>query len=164
VRYSDQDWGSPAPLPVPINSEGKEWRGSTTTDGIIYLGSDRAQAGLNQIYRAYRDAGQNWVAEKLPAPINTNSYEGDPCVAPDGRFLVFYSARDGKSADLYVCFSDGQGSWGAPVSLGPAFNSQSDEYGAHLSADGKCLFFTRHSARGNTIFWVATTAIDKLKR
>lgn len=163
IRYSDEGWGTPAPLPAPINSEGKEWRGSTTADGIVYFGSDRATAGLNQIYKAYRDGDQKWVAEKLPPPINTNSYEGDPCVAPDGRFLVFYSARDGKSSDLYVSFSDGQGGWGAPVNLGINFNTGYDEYGAHLSADEKYLFFTRHTPQGNTIYWVATSAIEKLK-
>lgn len=163
VRYADEVWGTPASLPAPINSEGKEWRGCTTADGIVYFGSDRATAGLNQIYKAYRDGDQKWVAEKLPAPINTNSHEGDPCVAADGRFLVFYSARDGKSSDLVVSFSDGQGGWGAPVNLGDNFNTGYDEYGAHLSADEKYLFFTRHTPQGNIIYWVATSAIDKLK-
>jgi hypothetical protein len=164
IRYSAAGWGTPVPLPAPINSDGKEWRGCTTAGGIVYVGSDRAQSGLNQIYKAYRDAEQKWVAEMLPPPINTNSYEGDPCVAADGRFLIFYSARDGKGSDLYVSFSDGQGGWGAPVNLGPDFNTGYDEYGAHLSADEKILFFTRHTPQGNTIFWVAASAIDKLKR
>ncbi len=163
IRYSDEGWGTPAPLPAPINSDGKEWRGSTAADGIMYFGSDRATAGLNQIYKAYRGGDQNWVAEKLPPPINTNSYEGDPCVAPDGRFLVFYSACDGKSSDLYVSFSDGKGNWGTPVNLGAEFNTAADEYGAHLSSDGKYMFFTRHTAQGNSIYWVAASAIDRFK-
>ena len=41
--------------------------------------------------------------------------------------------------------------------------SSADEYGAHLSSDGKFLFFTRHTARGNGIYWVASSAIEKLK-
>ena len=63
-----------------------------------------------------------------------------------------------------MSFSDGQGGWGAPVNLGANFNSGYDEYGAHLSADEKFLFFTRHTPQGNTIYWVATSAIDKLKK
>ncbi len=164
VPYRDTIWGQPIALPSPINSDAKEWRGSSTLDGIVYFGSDRAKPGMNQLYKAYRDSSQQWVAEQLGAPINMNSYEGDPCVAPDGRFLIFYSARGGISSDLYVCFSDGNGGWSEPILLGPDFNTASDEYGAHLSSDGKYLFFTRHTLKGNSIFWVATSAIDKLKK
>ena len=164
VPCRDTIWGQPIALPSPINSEAKEWRGSSTTAGIVYFGSDRANPGVSQLYRAYRDSTQQWLAEKLGAPINTNSYEGDPCVAPDGHFLVFYSARGGISSDLYVSFSDGNGGWKAPVKLGADFNSPNDEYGAHLSADGKYLFFTRHTSTGNSIYWVVTSAIDKLKQ
>jgi hypothetical protein len=84
-------------------------------------------------------------------------------LAPDGRFLIFSSARDGKSADLYVTFPDARGGWGTPINLGPAFNSPYDEYGANLSADGKYLFFTRHTPQGNRIYWVAVSAIEQLK-
>jgi Tol biopolymer transport system component len=163
VRYQDTAWGQPIALPSPINSDAKEWRGSSTSNGIVYFGSDRAKPGMNQLYAAHRDSSQQWVAEKMGSPINMNAYEGDPCVAPDGHFLIFYSARSGVSADLYVCFSDANGGWGEPILLGPEFNTTSDEYGAHLSSDGKYLFFTRHTPQGNGIYWVATSAIEKLK-
>jgi Tol biopolymer transport system component len=161
VHRMDNEWGTPSALPAPINSDGKDHRGSTIADGTLFFCSNRS--GMMQVYKAYEDASRTLVAELLGAPINTRSYEGDPCVAPDGRFLVFYSARDGRSADLYVSFRDRQGGWEAPVNLGAAFNSPNDEYGAHLSSDGKLLFFTRHTPQGNAIYWVATSAIDKLK-
>jgi WD40-like Beta Propeller Repeat len=161
VHSKDNEWGTPVALPSPINSDGKDHRGSTMSDGTMFFCSNRS--GMMQLYKAHKDASHALVAELLGAPINAQSYEGDPCIAPDGRFLVFYSARDGRSADLYVSFRDKQGGWGAPVNLGTAFNSPDDEYGAHLSSDGKFLFFTRHSPQGNAIYWVATAAIDKLK-
>jgi Tol biopolymer transport system component len=92
-----------------------------------------------------------------------NSYEGDPCIAPDGHFLVFCSGRNGGSTDLFVSFSDGKGSWGTPIDLGAAFNTGNDEYGAYLSHDGKYLFFTRHTSQGDGIYWVAISAIEKLR-
>ncbi len=116
---------------------------------------------MMQIYKAYKDAKETWVAEMLGAPINTQSYEGDPCIAPDGHFLVFNSGRGGRSADLYVSFRDGKGNWGTPINLGDPFNSSDHEYGAHLSPDGKYLFFTRHSAKENGIYWVAASAVEK---
>jgi Tol biopolymer transport system component len=163
VPFRDTAWGQPIALPSPINSDAKEWRGSTTSDGIVYFSSDRGNPGMNQLYRAYRDSSQQWVAEKLWAPINTGTYEGDPCVDPDGHFLIFYSARSGVSSDLYVSFSDGNGGWGEPIVLGAEFNTANDEYGAHLSSDGKYLFFTRHTPQGNGIYWVAVSAIEKLR-
>lgn len=161
VSYTNQRWGTPVALPSPINSDAKEFRGSYMSNGTFYFGSQRS--GMMQVYKGYEDATQTLVVELVGAPISTNSYDGDPCIAPDGRFLIFYSARDWKSADLYVSFSDGKGGWGTAIKLGDEFNTSSDEYGAHLSSDGKYLFFTRHTAQGNSIYWVATSAIDKLK-
>lgn len=161
VHRKDGEWGTPVALPAPINSAGKDHRGSSTSDGIMFFCSNRS--GMMQVYKAHEEAGHEIVAELLGAPINVEAYDGDPCIAPDGRFLVFYSARDGRSAELLVSFRDGEGGWGPPINLGSAFNSPNDEYGAHLSSDGNFLFFTRHSPQGNTIYWVATAAIDKLK-
>lgn len=161
VRYTERGWGTPVALPAPINSEGRDFRGSTMSDGTMYFGSNRS--GMMQVFKAYEKPDHTLVAELLGAPINARSYEGDPCVAPDGHYLIFYSGRDGRSSDLYVSFRDAQGAWGPPVNLGSAFNTPADEYGAHLSSDGKYLFFTRHSAQGDAIYWVAASAIEKLK-
>jgi hypothetical protein len=162
TRRTDQGWSAPVALPPEINNGDRVARGSTTSDGTLYFG--RSPAGLqNQIHKAHKDASQKLVVELLGAPINAQSYEGDPCIAPDERFLVFYSGRDGVSTDLFVSFRDARGGWGAPIKLGPKFNSPSDEYGAQLSSDGRTMFFTRHSSHENRIYWVAVSAIDKLK-
>ena len=58
----------------------------------------------------------------------------------------------------------GKGAGARPSRLGEEFNTSVDEYGAHLSSDGKVLFFTRHDFKGDSIFWVAVSAIDKVKR
>lgn len=164
TRRTDQGWGAPVALPPEINNGDRVARGSTASDGTLYFG--RSSAGLhNQIFRARTDASLKLVVEMMGAPVNTQSYEGDPCIAPDGRFLVFYSGRIGGQGgtDLYVSFPDGRGGWRTPINLGTGFNSPHDEYGAHLSADGKYLFFSRHTPEGNSIYWVAASAIDKLK-
>jgi hypothetical protein len=161
VSYEGHRWGTPVALPAPINSDADEYRGSYMPDGTLYFTS--ARSGMYQVYKGHKDAAQALVVELVGAPISTNSYEGDPCIAPDGRFVVFNSGRDGKSADLFVSFRDARGGWEAPINLGPAFNSPYDEYGAHLSSDGQYLFFTRHTPQGNGIYWVAVSAIDRLR-
>ena len=160
VGHTKHGWGTPVALPAPISSDAKEFRGSYMADGTMYFTS--ARSGMYQVYRAYKDATKTLRVELVGAPISTNSYDGDPCIAPDGRFLIFNSARDWKSADLYVSFRDSQGGWGAAIKLGPDFNTSDDEYGAHLSSDGKYLFFTRHTSHGDGIYWVAVSAIERL--
>jgi Tol biopolymer transport system component len=161
VRRTAQGWDTPVAMPSPINSSAKEYRGSYMTDGTLFFGSSRS--GMMQVYKANNDTSRAPAVELVGPPISTKSFEGDPCIAPDGRFLIFYSARDGKSSDLYVSFRDGNGGWGTPINLGDKFNSSADEYGAHLSSDGKYLFFTRHTAAGNGIYWVVSSAIEKLR-
>ena len=161
VTYTNGEWGVPVALPAPINGNRNEFRGCTMTDGTMYFCSNRS--GVMQIYKAYTDSTQTLLAELLGAPINTRSYEGDPCIAPDGHFLIFYSCRNGGSSDLYVSFSDSSGQWEAPINMGAEYNTSYDEYGAHLSSDGKYLFFTRHAAEGNSIYWVAASAIENFK-
>jgi len=176
VSYANQTWGTPVAMPSPLNDEANTWRGSYTTDGAFYFGSERLDPvnGIMGIYKGVKDASQNWVVELVGAPITTNVYECDPCIAPDGRFIIFASYRDGLTSDLYVSFRNPQGGWGDAISLGPDFNltrnsvgNAVQEYGAHLSSDGKYLFYTRHTTRGtlqgDQIMWVPVSAIDKLK-
>ncbi len=165
VSRTTSGWGNPVAMPAPINTDTNEFRGSFASDGTFYFGSERVSPGINQVFKARKNASQAWVAEQLGGPINALSYDGDPCIAPDGRFLVTYAGRVGGygRVDLYVTFSDGKGGWGTPVNLGPKFNSPDDEFGACLSQDGKHMFFNRHTAEGDKLYWVAVTAIDKLR-
>jgi len=161
VSYSNGAWGTPVQLPSTINSDNyNEFRGSYMNNGTFYFGSNRS--GMMQIYKK---TAQSSNAELLGGPINMQAYEGDPCIAADGHFIIFHSARAGGSGrtDLYVSFADDQGNWGTPINLGPSFNSSSDEYGAHLSSDGKYLFYTRHTSQANKIYWVSVSAIESLR-
>lgn len=164
VRRQGEGWGKPERLPAPLNSDASEFRGSLADDGSFYFGSERLSPGINQVFKATKQ-GQAWTVEKLGAPINALSYDGDPCIAPDGRFLITYAGRPDSigRVDLYVSFRDGKGGWGKLINLGPDFNSSDDEFGAYLSPDGKSLFFNRHTTKGDELYWVAVSAIDKLK-
>jgi hypothetical protein len=100
VRYTASGWDAPAALPPPVNSGAKEYRASYLSNGTMYFGSTRS--GMMQVYKTCVDTTRRPRVELVGPPISVNSYEGDPCVAPDGRFLVFYSGRDGKSSVFIV--------------------------------------------------------------
>ncbi|MBI5710700.1 MAG: PD40 domain-containing protein [Candidatus Eisenbacteria bacterium] len=155
-------WSKPERQPARIEGEGDAYRGRRTNDGTWYFGLQLQ--GMMQIYRTTPGGAAGVGIEKLGAPVNLQAYDGDPCVAPDGRWLVFNSARElAGRADLYVSFADGKGNWGTPVHLGPEYNTPDDEFGAMLSPDGRHLFFTRHTIAENQLYWVDTAAIDALE-
>jgi len=164
VERTAQGWGKPECLPAPINSDLNDFCFSQVLDGTMYFLSERG--GTPQVYRARQKPDKTYQVEMVPEPIlSLGTYEGDPCVAPDGRFMVFYSGRPGGFGyvDLYVSFPDGKGEWTQPVNLGPKFNTAADEYNATLSPDGKYLFFIRHNLSSGDIYWVSTNAIEKLR-
>jgi Tol biopolymer transport system component len=162
VDRSGAGWGTPVRLPAPINSDANEFHFNMGPDRTIYFLSNRS--GTPQIYRARQNAAGTVLVELIPAPfLSVGTYDGDPTIAPDGRFLVFHSGRAGGfgAVDLYVSFPDGKGEWTKPINLGAGFNTAVDEYGAMLSPDGKYLFFVRHSLKKGELFWVSTRAIEK---
>lgn len=82
----------------------------------------------------------------IPAAVtfNSDSNDFDPCFAPDGSGVYFFSNRRGGLGgdDLYFAYFDPHtGAYGYAVNLGENVNSAGDEWGPVLSADGKTLLF-----------------------
>jgi Tol biopolymer transport system component len=149
-----QGWGNPQVLPSPINTSSYDGMYTQTTDGTVYVESDRAggQGGFDVWRISPPRPGQPQQAQNLGAPVNTGGDNNDPFVSPDGRYLVFGSNYD----DLFVASDNGHGGWTAPVNLNqycPGINTGNQEYAPFISADGRYLFFSRTSGGG--IFWVA---------
>ena len=115
------------------------------------------------------DHGQR--AEKLSDAINSSATELHPCVAPDERFLVFYSSRPGHygtgGGDLYISFKNEDGTWKDAVHLGEDFNEGhlSTSF-PRLSPDGKYLFFLKLVSVPWTaeMYWVSVDALDEIYR
>jgi len=163
VERTSQGWGNPQMLPSPINSASGAGEYSQTTDGTAYFESDRP-GGMGQcdVWRARPpQPGQPLQVENLGAPVNSSTYDGDPFVSPDGKYLIYSSYRSGGcgAADLYVTFADGKGGWTAPVNLNqycPGINTDAIEYGPSLSPDQRYLFFVRlkYKTQQCDVWWV----------
>lgn len=159
-------WSEPKRLPPPINSDHTEFFYSQTADGTAYFCSDRPNGiGALDIYRVRPGAEPTAPAENLGAPVNAKYYNGDPCIAPDGRFLVFGTVRpEGRGGmDLYVSFRDGPNGWTVPVSLGEGFNTPANEYAPSFSPDGRFLFFARHDGQQAKLYWVKMSVLDRFR-
>jgi Tol biopolymer transport system component len=166
VQRTAQGWGTPQVLPSPINSNSyMEYFYSETTDGTVYFVSTRPGKGGTDLWRTR--PGLPLQVENLGAPVNTGNFEYDPCVAPDGSWLIFCANRfGGNNFDLYASRSNGSGGWTTPVSMdtfGAGYNTSASEYGPSFSPDGRYLFFVRNN-NGQTgdVFWVLNPFAPRL--
>jgi hypothetical protein len=166
VERTAKGWSEPKRLPPPINSDFIEFFYSQAADGTAYFCSNRPGGiGAMDLYRVRQVPGQPARAENLGPQMNTPYSTGDPCVAADGRFLIFSAARlEGLGgSDLYISYSDGSGGWTAPVSLGEGFNTAANEYAPSLSPDERVLFFTRHDGKRADLHWVLASALERFR-
>ncbi|MCI0597073.1 MAG: hypothetical protein L0Z48_11115, partial [candidate division Zixibacteria bacterium] len=137
--FSQPLFAPPQNLGPKINSSGYETDPFLTVDGkkLFFV------RGLGIWYSEWTDTG--WTqAAILPPPINVGgSFKQSPSLSPDGQKLYFVdSERGGYNWDIWVSTWDSsQHNWGIPVNLGPPVNTPGVEYSAHLSPDGRHLYF-----------------------
>lgn len=171
VERTNEGWGEPQQLPSPINSDAKDWSYTETANGVAYIQSNRTNGDWD-IWQIKRLSDQSLKAENLGPVVNSPQIDLSPCIAPDGSYLIFSSARPGAYSiqDLYICFNKGNDEWTAPVNMeisGARINIAGyNQSCPSLSPDGKYLFFCNHSHSRDKIdiYWVCTKVIDDLKK
>ena len=126
-----------------VSTADREVRASISPDGQrIVWGSDRKDGhGSYDLWQATRREGR-W-ADARPLPIDTAAKEFDPMFSADGRWLYFFSDRDGGFGgdDLYRSEVLADGGFGTPENLGPGVNGRGDEWAPAPSTDGRHLLF-----------------------
>ena len=162
VLRTDAGWSQPQMLPV--NTDQWENGSDISARGNLFFYSP-------DIHRMAFPPNDPPHAEKLGTEINSGFTELHPCVAPDERFLVFYSNRPGHlgsgGGDMYISFKGEDGSWQPATNLGAEFNAGhlSTSF-PRLSPDGRYLFFLKLVAVPwqVEVFWVSVDALDELRR
>lgn len=166
VEWTGTGWSEAVPLPPPANTvEYHELYPSVAPDGALYFFSlARPDTRIGDIYRSRFVDGEYLEAERLPFPINSDYYEVDPVVAPDGRYLLFGSGRPGGHSllDLYISFRGGDGGWTAPVNAGPELNPLCIPTRMSVTPDGKYFFFP--SSRDTEVLKGEDVVSDHVKR
>ena len=104
----------------------------------------------------------------LGEPLNTPGFDGDFFVARDESYIVI-SAKEQKDyeCELWISFHKKDGSWTAPVSLGPKINDgPAHRWGEYVTPDGKYLIYsTGHSPKDCHLAWVRFDhLLEKLKK
>lgn len=144
----NNEWDTPLPLSSNINTkEFNEGAQSLSPDGqyLFFTGCNRPDGlGRCDIYVSQR-VGNNWGKPfNLGRPVNSEYWESQPAISPDGNTLYFVSNRPGGFGgyDIWKSILDMDGNWSQPVNLGPEINTPYDEHTPFLHADGKTLYFS----------------------
>lgn len=146
-KQSDK-WTNPRQLSNKINTEKyNEGAQSISPDGkyLFFTGCNRPDGlGRCDIYVSHRQ-GVSWGTPfNLGSPINTQYWESQPAISPDGSTLYFVSNRPGGIGgyDIWKSTLQNDGYWGKPENLGPDINTPYDEQTPFIHSDGKTLYFS----------------------
>jgi len=150
----DNEWEKANPLSDKINTPNyNEGAQSISPDGkyLFFTGCNRPDGlGRCDIYVS-RKEGNDWgKAVNLGKTINSEFWESQPSISPDGSTLYFLSNRPGGigSYDIWKSTLTDDGKWTEPVNLGPKVNTPYDESTPFIHADGKTLYFSSNGWPG----------------
>lgn len=170
LPFEDVETAQPIHVGLPAGHAQGWWTARLHSDGFYYFGS---AALAKDLLRTRLVDGTFEPPESLGPVINDpDAVDVEPALAPDGSFIVFYSAGRpdqmgaGLVGDLYASFRRPDDSWGPPIHLGPEINSASEENWPVISPDGKYLFFSSGRDDPNgfpDIYWVDAEAVTRLR-
>ncbi|OYU95910.1 MAG: hypothetical protein CFE21_05720 [Bacteroidetes bacterium B1(2017)] len=150
----------------PINTERNEGTVSLSADGqyIFYTACNRPGAsGSCDLYLSKLD-GNTWSEPiNLGPPVNSASWESQPCLSFDGRTLYFSSNRPGGYGQSDIWFTNFKnGRWTPPINAGPEINSEGDEQSPFIAKDDQTLYFNSdgHPGMGGVDLFYTRRAAD----
>lgn len=95
--------------------------------------------------------GDEWSKPyNIGYPINTGSYESQPSISADGRWLYFCSKRKGGygGMDIWASYLNDTNFWNEPVNLGAFINTEKDEQTPFIHPDNNTLYFSSNGHTG----------------
>lgn len=175
VEKNTDSWGPPVMLGKPESVVKYGWSATLLNDDTLYFTArPHENPGLADIYQLSITGDSLSEPRVVDGGINTPEYtENEPAVAPNGNYMVFYSAGrpDNLSTellgDLYISFRGTDGNWLPAVRLDAPINSTAEENWPRFSPDGKFLFFSsnrREGAELPDLYWVSTKALQQYNR
>ncbi|WP_406827009.1 OmpA family protein [Pedobacter sp. KACC 23697] len=154
AQFKNSIWGLVTPLSSKINTTRyNEGAQTISPDGkyLFFTGCNRPDGlGRCDIYVSHRE-GKDWGEPyNVGQPVNSEFWESQPAISPDGRTLYFISNRPGGYGgyDIWKSTITDDAKWGPAINLGPGINTAFDENTPFLHADGKTLYFSSNGWPG----------------
>lgn len=169
VTRSGDTWINPQALEIDIPQEKVlGWSFSVAENKNIYiLLWDITGLEHQKIYRCIYSNGV--YSEPQPIDILDIGSEtvGGPAIAPDESYIIFDSVRsDGFGMhDLYISFKNDLGEFTTPINLGKQVNTNEEDAGATISADGLYVFYTtiKTTDFGYNPYWIRMDELEAFK-
>jgi len=161
VRGADGVWRTAGKLDESINSDNQgEAPQSISTDGnlLILFGAYKQHLGKGDLYYTEKTSEGRWSeVTPYPRPVNSEYFDCDAKLTPDGKAMLFVSDRPGGigdyhpystpfhgskngNTDIYVSVLSDSG-WSEAINLGKNINTPYSERKPFLHPDGKSLYF-----------------------
>ncbi len=146
------EWQTPEALPEPVNTKGNEGTSAISADGSILVFTvcdSRRSKGSCDLFITKRD-GEFWSEPEPLEKVNSSSWESQPTLSADGKWLVFCSNRPGGmgSYDLWESHQIANGQWTEPKNMGPFINTPFAEMSPYIHANGLQLYFASEGHPG----------------
>ncbi|MGL4632836.1 MAG: OmpA family protein, partial [Leadbetterella sp.] len=152
-KIDNTDWSTPSPISDKINSSFNEGTCSISADGKIMVFTScegRQSYGSCDLYISRLENNIWSEPENIGLNVNSNYWDSQPSLSPDGSRLYFSSERpfgQGKK-DIWMSELDANGKWKRAINLGKEINTPYDEVSPFLHANGSTLFFSSNGREG----------------
>lgn len=138
-------WGELVNLGPNINSE-TEWEATPSLSGdgkTLYFSKLGKNTRGEDIWYSTRDEEGNWMKSKPLNAINSAGGDKAPFMHSDSKTLYFISQVDVTNGrfgagkyDIFYTKQDEKGAWTSPKNIGYPINTEYDELGLIVAADG----------------------------
>jgi TolB protein len=133
-----------------VSTESTEIRLATSPDGSLRIwgSTDRPGGPGGWDLWLSRKTAAGW-SEPAPAPFDSSANDFDPAISADGRFVYFFSNRDGGAGgdDIYRVAITAT-AFGDVEHLGPEVNTAGNEWAPCPALDGSGLLFSTNRTPG----------------
>jgi len=163
-------WGDPVPVIATMDSLWQTGSPAISRNGNLYFSAVRMGELAPKLYFSEHANEEYSTPQELGEAINSGVCL-DPFVSPDENFLLFvgHDWEGGHgSGDIFISFKDADSSWGDPVNLGLAVNSENFERFPSVSPNGKYIFFLRATSSSfpsdsTHFYWVDSEILNSLR-
>lgn len=151
VERERNGWSSPQLVGFP---EGAEYGISVAENGNLYFMALYEEGeGSADIYVSEFLDGAYSKPQNLGPAINSPSYEDEPYIDPQERFLLFASLRPGNGR-IFLSRNN-SGEWQEAFDFSERIPNKGDVRFPQISRDGRYLFFASNANGNWDIYWMA---------
>jgi ankyrin repeat protein len=167
LERAGNEWSDPKVFMMPWCQGKSIYSVAFSNDETMFFFSKDFEGHIGQDDLFYSELidGEYQEPRSFGENVNTEHYEIEPAVSPDGSYVVFASSRPleiGGRLNLYVTFKSSEGSWTTPQNLGESIN-QGSNWRPFLTYDGKFLFFQSDKNGMDQYYWVSAELIEDLR-